>query len=95
MKQPAHKHQHNEDKKKPEENSSRGIDPKSEEEQVEVVDENPRERQKENQNQKKMTIWPPKSVVRWRGYALRAARFGAGATALSKARPSLSLPSAT
>jgi hypothetical protein len=68
MKQPTDQHERNEDKKKPEENPSRGIDPESEEQQMEVVDqdrgpqkarfslsgvEDPRHRQKENQNQKK------------------------------------------
>lgn len=69
MKQPTDQHERNEDKKKPEENPSRGIDPKpKEEEEMEVVDqdrgprkarsslsgvEDPGERQKENQNKKK------------------------------------------
>lgn len=53
MKQPTDQRERNEDKKKPEENPSRGIDPESEEQQMEVVDQDHGERQKENQNQKK------------------------------------------
>jgi len=69
MKQPTDQRERYEDKKKPEENPSRGIDPKpKKEEEMEVVDqdrgpqkarsslsgvEDPGERQKENQNQKK------------------------------------------
>jgi len=53
MKQPTDQRERNEDKKKPEENPSRGIDPKPEEEEMEVTDQDPGERQKENQNQKK------------------------------------------
>lgn len=69
MKQPTDQRERNEDKKKPEENPSRGIDPESQEEEMEVADqdpgsptraffarggvEDPGERQKENQNQKK------------------------------------------
>jgi hypothetical protein len=53
MKQPTNQRERNEDKKNPEQNPSRGIDPKSEEEQMEVVDQDPGHRQKENQNQKK------------------------------------------
>ncbi|HET9282995.1 MAG TPA: hypothetical protein VFR24_13635 [Candidatus Angelobacter sp.] len=54
MKQPTDQRERYEDKKKPEENPSRGIDPKpKKEEEMEVVDQDPGERQKENQNQKK------------------------------------------
>jgi hypothetical protein len=53
MKQPTNQRERNEDKKNPEENPSRGIDPESEEQQMEVVDQDPGERQKENQDQKK------------------------------------------
>lgn len=53
MKHPTNQRERNEDKKKPEENPSRGIDPQSEEQQIEVVDQDPGHRQKENQNQKK------------------------------------------
>jgi len=68
MKQPTDQRERNEDKKNPEENPSRGIDPKSDEKQMEVVDqdpgpqtravfarggvEDPGHRQKENQNSK-------------------------------------------
>jgi hypothetical protein len=54
MKQPTDQHERNEDKKHPEENPSRGIDPETEkQEEMEVVDQDPGHRQKENQNQKK------------------------------------------
>ena len=53
MKQSTDQHERNKDKKKPEENPSRGIDPRPEEREMEVVDQDPGERQKENQNQKK------------------------------------------
>jgi len=53
MKQPTDQRERNEDKKKPEENPSRGIDPESGEAEREVVDQDPGHRQKENQNQKK------------------------------------------
>jgi hypothetical protein len=53
MKQPTNQRERNEDKKKPGQNPSRGIDPESEEQQREVVDQDPGHRQKENQNQKK------------------------------------------
>jgi hypothetical protein len=53
MKQPLNQRERNEDRKKPEQNPSRGIDPESKEEEVEVVDQDPGHRQKENQNQKK------------------------------------------
>lgn len=53
MKQPTDQRERNEDKKKPEENPSRGIDPQKEEQQMEVVDQDPGHRQKENQNQQK------------------------------------------
>ncbi|HKV92202.1 MAG TPA: hypothetical protein VJW20_06620 [Candidatus Angelobacter sp.] len=53
MKQPTDQHERNEDKKKPEENPSRGIDPRPEEKEMEVVDLDPGHRQKGNQNQKK------------------------------------------
>jgi hypothetical protein len=53
MKQPTDQQERNEDKKKPEENPSRGIDPKSDEKQMEVVDQDPGHGQKENQNKEK------------------------------------------
>ncbi|HZD94285.1 MAG TPA: hypothetical protein VE133_08530 [Candidatus Sulfotelmatobacter sp.] len=53
MKQPTNQEERNQDKRKPEENPSRGIDPESEEAEMEVVDQEPGERQKQNQNQKK------------------------------------------
>ena len=53
MKQPTDQRERNEDKKKPEANPSRGIDPKPDEKEMEVVDQDPGHRQKENQNQKK------------------------------------------
>lgn len=52
MKQPTHQPERDEDKKKPEENPSRGIDPEAKEPEMEV-DQDPGERQKENQNQEK------------------------------------------
>lgn len=53
MKQPINQEERNKDKKNPEQNPSRGIDPESGEPEMEVVDQDPGERQKENQNQKK------------------------------------------
>ena len=53
MKQPTDQRERNEDKKKPEENPSRGIDPQSDQKEMEVIDQDPGHRQKENQNQKK------------------------------------------
>jgi hypothetical protein len=53
MKQPTDQRERNEDKKNPEQNPSRGIDPESKEKEMEVVDQDPGHRQKENQNQKK------------------------------------------
>lgn len=53
MKQPADQRERNEDKKKPEENPSRGIDPESDEKQMEALDQDPGHWQKETQNQKK------------------------------------------
>ena len=53
MKQPTDQEERNQDKRKPEENPSRGIDPESGEKEMEVVDQDPGERQKENQNQQK------------------------------------------
>ena len=53
MKQPTNQEERNKDKKSPEQNPSRGIDPKREEQQMEVVDPDPGERQKENQNKEK------------------------------------------
>jgi hypothetical protein len=52
MRQPTDQEERNEDKKKPEENPSRGIDPESGAPEMEV-DQDPGERQKENQNQQK------------------------------------------
>jgi hypothetical protein len=53
MKQPTSQEERNQDKKKPEENPSRGIDPETEKPEMEVVDQDPGERQKENQNRQK------------------------------------------
>jgi hypothetical protein len=53
MKQPTDQEERNQDKRKPEENPSRGIDPEPEKPEMEVVDQDPGERQKENQNQQK------------------------------------------
>ena len=53
MKQPTSQEERNRDKKDPEQNPSRGIDPASGEKEMEVVDQDPGHRQKENQNQKK------------------------------------------
>jgi hypothetical protein len=53
MKQPTSQEERNRDKKDPEQNPSRGIDPQPEEKEMEVVDQDPGERQKENQNQQK------------------------------------------
>jgi len=53
MRQPTDQQERNEDKKNPQENPSRGIDPQSGEQEMEVVDQDPGERQKENQNQQK------------------------------------------
>jgi hypothetical protein len=52
MKEPTDQQERNEDKKKPEENPSRGIDPESKEPEMEV-EQKPGERQKEKQNQEK------------------------------------------
>jgi hypothetical protein len=52
MKEPTDQQERNEDKKKPEENPSRGIDPESKEPEMEV-EQKPGERQKGNQNQEK------------------------------------------
>jgi hypothetical protein len=52
MKQPTNQEERNQDKKKPEENPSRGIDPESKEPEMEA-DQNSSNRQNENQNQKK------------------------------------------
>jgi len=52
MKQPTNQEERNQDKKKPEENPSRGIDPESKEPEMEA-DQNSIKRQNENQNQKK------------------------------------------
>lgn len=54
MKQPTKQEDRNEDKKKPgKENPSQGIDPATEEPEMEVEDQDTGERQKENQNNKK------------------------------------------
>jgi hypothetical protein len=53
MKQPTSQEERNRDKKDPEQNPSRGIDPAPGEKEMEVVDQDPGHRQKENQNQKK------------------------------------------
>jgi hypothetical protein len=53
MKQPTSQEERNRDKKDPEQNPSRGIDPASGEKEMEVVDQDPGHRQKENQSQKK------------------------------------------
>jgi hypothetical protein len=53
MKQPTSQEERNRDKRNPEQNPSRGIDPTSGEKEMEVVDQDPGHRQKENQNQKK------------------------------------------
>ncbi len=53
MRQPTDQQERNEDKKNPQENPSRGIDPQSGEPEMEVVDQDPGERQKENQNKQK------------------------------------------
>jgi hypothetical protein len=52
MKQPTDQQERNEDKKKPEENPSRGIDPESKEPELEV-EKDPGEGQKENQSKEK------------------------------------------
>lgn len=62
MKQPTDQRERKEDKKKPEENPSRGIDPETEEEEMEVVDQDPGERQKENQNKEKDDRWRRESI---------------------------------
>ena len=41
MKQPTDQRERNEDKKNPEQNPSRGIDPESDEKEMEVVDQDP------------------------------------------------------
>lgn len=54
MRQPTDQEERNEDKKKPEENPSRGIDPETGAPEMEVeVNQDLGERQKENQNQQK------------------------------------------
>ena len=53
MKQPTSQKERNQDKKNPEENSSRGIDPEPGETEREVGYQDPGHRQKKNQNQKK------------------------------------------
>jgi hypothetical protein len=52
MKQPTNQEERNQDKKPEKENPSHGIDPETEEPEMEV-DQDPGEHWKENQNQKK------------------------------------------
>jgi hypothetical protein len=53
MKQPSSQDERNRDKKNPQQNPSRGIDPESGEKEMEVVDQDPGQRQKENHNKQK------------------------------------------
>jgi hypothetical protein len=62
MKQPTNQEERNQDKKKPEENPSRGIDPESKEPEMEA-DQNSSKRQNENRIRRRMTSRRPENKL--------------------------------